>query len=197
MEIGRFSSTLLIKINRPPKRLFSRHLKELVQLRMYKIAFTIIISFLAFSSFSAQTKAPRFENYKTVSVYNGKSARVNLRSHKEARRFRTALRSIATGGANFAGHYAIGYWGCGTQCLRIGVVDLKTGRAFVAPFYTAFGISYRKDSNLLIVEPSESTEDWKIDGKLPEAYKPRYYLWKNNRLRLIYPKNSKSENYWQ
>ena len=28
---------------------------------------------------------------------------------------------------NFAGHYVLATWGCGTQCTQVAIVDLKTG----------------------------------------------------------------------
>lgn len=167
---------------------------------MRNLIITILFFGLTFAESFAQTKPPRFEDYSISSTFKGKPARVNLRSHPQARMFRTVLRSIAKQGANFGGHFAIDYWGCGTQCLRIGIVDLKTGRAYVAPFYTGFGISYRADSRLLIVEPPEATKDWLIDGKLPDYLQPRYYVWRNNRLVLIYPKeaqNDEAEKFWQ
>lgn len=101
-----------------------------------RIFFTVLFFGFLVSETFAQTKTPRFEDYAVSTRFKGKAARVNLRSHPQARMFRTMLREGVKGGANFAGHYAINWWGCGTNCIRIGIVDLKTGHAYLAPFYT-------------------------------------------------------------
>jgi hypothetical protein len=36
-------------------------------------------------------------------------------------------------GVNFAGHYAILNWGCGTQCIAYVIADVATGRVFDFP----------------------------------------------------------------
>jgi hypothetical protein len=33
-------------------------------------------------------------------------------------------------GANFAGHYRLTSWGCGTSCLQWAIIDVKSGRVF-------------------------------------------------------------------
>src|SRR4051812_2968655 len=66
--------------------------------------------------------APRFEHYPARGIYKGPVARVRLDS-KKARMFRTRLREDSRGGPNFAGHYTVVIWGCGTGCAQMGVVD--------------------------------------------------------------------------
>jgi hypothetical protein len=147
----------------------------------------------------AQTKPPRFEDYPVSSTFKGKAARLNLQSHPQARRFRTMLRRGVKRGVKFAGHYAVNSWGCGSRCIRVGIVNLKTGRAYVSPFYIGYGISYRLDSRLFIAEPPEITKEYFGDD-VPYPAQPRYYVWRNNRLILIYPKedrNDEAEKSWQ
>lgn len=164
---------------------------------MMRILFTIIFFGFLPGGIFAQTKTPRFEDFAVSTRFNGKAARVNLRSHPQAGMFRTMLRDAVKKGAAFAGHYAVNRWGCGTNCIRIGIVDLKTGRAYVAPFYASYGVSYRVDSKLLITEQPDTTDYF---GDDPDRPKPRYYVWRENRLILIYPKqarNDEAENFWQ
>ena len=59
-----------------------------------------IISLSAVASY-AQRKAPRFDEYRVVGRFSGKSARVDFRSHSQARMFRTMLSDIAKKGANY------------------------------------------------------------------------------------------------
>jgi hypothetical protein len=166
------------------------HIKQILTL--------LIISLSAVTSY-AQGKAPRFEDYRVVEKFGGQRARVNLRSHPQARMFRTMLRDIARKGPNYAGHYGVGYWGCGTDCLRVGIVNLRNGRAYVSPFYASVGIAYCRNSRLLIVAPREQIKELYRDGG-PEYLHPRYYLLKRNKLVLIYPKSdigAAAETYWK
>src|SRR5215207_9403419 len=77
----------------------------------------------------AQSTEPAFTRY-AAKVIKPRNVRVNLRSHKNANRFRTNLRSAAKGGVNFAGHYILTTWGCGTNCSQSAIIDARTGRVF-------------------------------------------------------------------
>ncbi len=86
--------------------------------------------FLAFSlSVSAQSPTPTFTRY-TVKVEKIRNVRVNLKSHKNANMFRTNLRNAAKEGVNFAGHYILTTWGCGTNCSQSAIIDARNGRVF-------------------------------------------------------------------
>src|SRR4030095_4545956 len=84
---------------------------------------------------TAQDRTPQFADYPARVAPTNSPAKVKIYSTPDTSCFRTMLRQTAKTGARFAGHYAIDYWGCGTSCARIGIVDLKTGRAYVSPFY--------------------------------------------------------------
>jgi hypothetical protein len=75
--------------------------------------------------------APSFDRYAVPVEHVAHAPRVDLHTSR-ARLYRTQLRDAAKQGAqsgpNFAGHYRLASWGCGTGCLNWGVVDLKTGR---------------------------------------------------------------------
>jgi hypothetical protein len=74
----------------------------------------------------AQQAAPRFSDYPAVEKYNGKNSTVVLKS-KNDREFRTQLRSAAREKPNFAGHYIVAAWGCGSACLMGAVIDANSG----------------------------------------------------------------------
>ena len=159
-------------------------------------ALLFILIALAGNALAQHKSPPRFQDFPVAERFNGKSARVNLRSHPHARMFRTMLRDTAKLGANFAGHYAVNYWGCGTECIRIGVVDLKTGRAYVSPFFANVGVVTHINSRLLIVASPEKIKE--VYGADAFGYvHPRYYIWKNNRLVLVYPKSDSDEVFWK
>ncbi len=166
---------------------------------MRKLLLVILIIPALAGASVAQKKEPRFDDFPVAGRSSGKPSRLNLSSHAQARMFRTMLRDVAKKGANFAGHYAIGYWGCGTECLRIGIVNLRTGQAYVSPFYASVGVAYRADSRLLIVAPQEQIRELYGDDA-PEYLHPRYYVLRGNKLVLVYPESDEareSEIYWK
>lgn len=118
---------------------------------------------LSFSSVCfAQSPTPTSAQY-AVRVEKRKNVRVNLRSHKTANMFRTNLRNAAKGGVNFAGHYILTTWGCGTNCSQSAIIDARNGRVFFPDQLEGAGfgfcelpddaepVVYRADSRLLIL----------------------------------------------
>lgn len=114
--------------------------------------------------------APAFADYPAP-IYHGKLAAPDVRTHPRSRLFRTMIRQGAKAGPNFAGHYTLVFWGCGTNCLELAIVDAKTGQVFhpenlqavdnlsvafedfdLLPPADSFAmVKYRPDSRLLLV----------------------------------------------
>jgi hypothetical protein len=65
-------------------------------------------------------------------IYGGAPALPVL--DKDRRRFRTMIRRGAKLPVEFAGHYTVPRWGCGTGCTEFAIVDSISGRAYSAPF---------------------------------------------------------------
>jgi len=119
--------------------------------------------FLAFSSIVfAQSSTPTFTQY-AAKVEKTKGVRVNLKSNKKARMFRTNLRNAAKEGVNFAGHYILTTWGCGTNCSVSAIIDARNGNVFFPDQLEGAGfgfcelpddtepIVYQADSRLLVL----------------------------------------------
>src|SRR5688500_6319558 len=133
---------------------------------------------------------PHFERYP-ARVYRGRTAPVNLRSAKGAGTFRTRLREGAKEGVNFAGHFTLVGWGCGTGCLSVAIIDAKTGAVNFPRELNAFGVWYfeddgealtfRPNSRLLVLSgfPNSETESAEPKAGL------YYYEWTGRRLRLV------------
>jgi hypothetical protein len=140
---------------------------------------------------NAQDKTPRFEQYPVTSKFSGKPMSVNLSSHPMARKYRTMLRrAVKDDGVNFAGKYIITWWGCGTECQYIAIIDATNGRVYFAPFNTSYGIGFRKNSRLLITEPPEKLNERFIEDE-PGRPDTVYFKWTGRRLILLYPKKPK------
>jgi hypothetical protein len=133
---------------------------------------------------------PRFESFP-ARVYRGRVAPVNLRSSKGARTFRTRLREGAREGVNFAGHFSLVGWGCGTGCMSAAVIDAKTGAVHFPKELYAFGVwlfsedgealTFKPDSRLLILSGFPYSETEREDPRAGLYY----YEWTGRRLRLV------------
>lgn len=109
---------------------------------------------------SAQERAlPQFSAYPGGRIFNGKPAPPILNSAR-ARQFRTMIRTQARKGPNFAGHYTVVIWGCGTDCRGFAIVNARTGKVLFHPRikYVMGGpsqeedrLQFRIDSRLLII----------------------------------------------
>ena len=129
---------------------------------------------------------PYFRDYRVTEIYTGKHAPVDISSHPVAKTWRTKLIEAANKGSNFAGHYTIAMWGCGSSCLAFGIIDAVNGKVYFPRTLShvswagwrekEYGLKFRLDSNLLIVYGSPNEEERK--GIF-------YYIWKNNDLELI------------
>lgn len=140
--------------------------------------------------------APKFEAYP-AKVYTGPNAKLVFGGDPQARMYRTRLREWATGKVNFAGHYILFTWGCGTGCVQIMFIDAKTGKVYhpdgirtnVAvnvhdemliggrSWYGEGSVHFQPDSELhmLVGEPIENADRRGIS----------YFVWHNNQLKLI------------
>jgi hypothetical protein len=161
-------------------------------LRSSSAALALCVCAASASAFGAGSQArkarpaPRFEDYPVREVYKGPVARVRLESRR-ARMFRTVLREDSRGGPNFAGHYAVVFWGCGTGCAQMGVVDSKTGRVYFPPVeYMDFPDTedaevrarfFRPDSKLLVITQNHYDTE--------RTYTAYYFLFDDNRFRLL------------
>ena len=120
-----------------------------------------------------------YEDFPADTNYNGKLAGPDFSTDDAARYFRTRIKEgCKNKGINFAGHYTIIEWGCGTSCQLMAIVNRKNGRIIFSdiPFDTLdghSGLGYRKDSRMLIVNTDalEEHEGYKlIYWRIPEVY---------------------------
>jgi len=104
----------------------------------------------------------RFEDYAVSKVFKGKPATAKLTTARE-RKFRTRLTEDSRGGPNFAGHYTVVFWGCGTGCAQTAIVDAYDGRIVWVPLDwtdipdeadVADNRNFRLNSRLLILTRS-------------------------------------------
>jgi hypothetical protein len=130
-------------------------------------------------------QAPRFEDFAIQETFSGTPAAPLVASGR-AHRYRTELTSQARDGPNFAGHFTIAQWGCGTCCTEFAIIDSVTGRVWFPAFAVACVVpmeaqdapllQFKLESNLLIVT-----------GARNERGGGRYFFrWKGRGLVLIH-----------
>ena len=104
----------------------------------------------------AQSKTPTFARYP-AKVEKFKNIRVNLQSNKRARMFRTNLRNDAKEGVNFAGHYILATWGCGTNCGDSAIINARNGRVYFPRELEGTGSGFcdlPDETETLVVKPN-------------------------------------------
>nr|WP_244110648.1 hypothetical protein [Burkholderia cenocepacia] len=111
---------------------------------------------------AASCASPSFDRYPAPAAVRTprKPAAAPRLTSKEARLYRTVIRDEFAQPANFAGHYRIAIWGCGTDCRNFAIVDKNTGVTYTMPGVKAISgvmgndderVDFRAGSRLLIV----------------------------------------------
>lgn len=156
-----------------------------------KLLLAVVCLFCVFAS--AQDDNPwdfNFDDYAVSSVFQGTPAPPHI-TEKRHLEFHTAITEAAAKGANFAGHYTIAQWDCGSDCISLVIVDETNGKLFSPPFkvlttpqvqgtdddpaHEFKGAVFQLKSRLLI-----------LDG-CPEDKKcaTYYYDWKDDQLKQL------------
>ena len=156
---------------------------------------TIVSIFAPFDVLGDKKRTPRFADFPVRKAWKGRPAEVKLIT-SEARSYRTRLRDAAKEKPNFAGHFRVVIWGCGSECIAGAIVDLQTGRVLAPPSlgnpgeshssfcqsaYAPSGVEYRVDSKLLIVRCGLNF-NLRQNKNIPDTY---YYAWEEERVRLV------------
>lgn len=153
----------------------------------------------------AQSPPPRFEEYPVAETFKGQSA-APVPITPQQRMYRTRIREGVTDGRgvwtgswkdpkrrpgpNFAGHYFVIRWGCGSDCLMMAIVDAKTGKVYSPPLsgvgtelYLPMDpmsdreIDFRPNSSLMVLRNA-----CKNARKECGVY---YFNWENDRFSLV------------
>ena len=142
-------------------------------------------------------RLPRFEDFPVVETWNRPPAPLKLTTRSE-RMFRTQLTNAARDLPNFAAHYRIAYWGCGSNCSAGALVDLQTGDVFPPPLAKANGNGWERwimctacfdgandefhlDSRLMIVRCGLNYSE-RLAKNVPDVY---YFVWEDSRFRQL------------
>jgi hypothetical protein len=126
---------------------------------MIRLAVLALALLMAAATVARAEEAPKFADYPGGGAYTGRNAAPILAT-REARQFRTMIRDGAREKANFAGHYIVASWGCGTDCEMGAIIDAVSGRVVLLPVVAgspedagpqSTHFDYRLDSHLLVM----------------------------------------------
>jgi hypothetical protein len=153
----------------------------------------IALLFIVFCSFSNAQKLPTYSQYSTK-VEKKTAKNVNLKSHAEAKFYRTNLKKALTNSdINFGGKYILTYWGCGSGCTQGAIIDVHTGNVFfpvelqgVYAGGLTLGdhdmLEYKKNSNLLIIYGYAGSG---FKPETPKNHGIYYYKWNGKAFKLL------------
>ncbi|RSK41345.1 hypothetical protein [Mangrovimonas spongiae] len=82
-------------------------------------------------------------------VFKGQLADPDFSTNPDVKSFITRIKNECANGINFAGHYTLVTWGCGSTCQSGVLVDRKTGKIF-SGVDTSLGSKFKKDSKMII-----------------------------------------------
>jgi membrane dipeptidase len=135
--------------------------------------------------FVAEKRLPVFEDYP-VEQSNVVVQRIDFDSHPDARNFRTRLEYTINEPANFAGHYHVTYWGCGTMCQMVAIINALDGTVhFPLDFATSYGACHKTDSSLFVTNPADEFLFEAYDEDFPDWFSTGYYQWDGEQMHLI------------
>ena len=103
-----------------------------------------------------------FDQFSVRSVYRGPTRLPDFKGRdREFSSYRTRIRTELRAGPNFAGHYSVVQWGCGTGCLVAVVADNKTGQVFKFPRSGEMDLDleFKLGSRLLIAQWENVDQD--------------------------------------
>jgi hypothetical protein len=132
-------------------------------------------------------KTVTFEKYKVPLRFHGKPVPA-LHNSPNSKTFRTKIREGVAAGPNFADHYTLAGWGCGSSCVMFSIVNLLDGKVYDFPFTVTWndevnsGVTFHRDSSAV-----------RVGGYLNEqgCSAERWYLWDGTQLLKIAERPSK------
>jgi hypothetical protein len=160
-----------------------------------RLLFALFCACLFAAQASAQGDAgPSFRDYPER-AFKGRAAALKLTT-REARAYRTRLREGARRAVNFAGHYKLHTWSCGTGCLQTALIDARTGEVFFPAELDGFivcfydpkpvddleeALKFERGSRLIVMSGYPTSERGKDEPK-KGLY---YYEWTGRDLKLL------------
>lgn len=96
----------------------------------------------------------KFEDYADLTPFTGNPQQFTMPSFAVGNdKIRAAISTGYGTSYSFAGRFGIAHWSCGTNCMEHVIIDPAAGTIVGQPFRGDYGLDYRQESRLLIVNP--------------------------------------------
>jgi len=95
---------------------------------MQKVICVLVMMCAAGLTQKPKSLLPDFKDFAVERTYTGVPAAPKL--NRDQRTFRTVIREGAKSKVEFAGHYTVPRWGCGSGCSTFVIVDSITGAVY-------------------------------------------------------------------
>ena len=143
----------------------------LVLIMVKKVLFSLIlggvISVIPLFSF-----ASTFEDFSTTSIEKNRGIKTIKPVNSATAKYINQIKEGSRRDPDFAGHYVLVSWGCGTSCIMLATIDVRNGIASLFPFTVSDWplnvpepLEYHSNSRLLVVK-----------GRLNEGDRASYYF---------------------
>jgi hypothetical protein len=131
------------------------------------------------------------QKYPAKLDFRGEPAHPLLVTQHE-RMMRTQIRMQARSGPNFAGHFTVAHWGCGSPCLAFVIINAITGAIYDQD--TAVGCANDQGSEARLdfklasrlIAATGVSEAPALAGEKGTVCGTNYYLWDGKRLTLAH-----------
>ena len=136
---------------------------------MRLFAVTLAIFGIIVTAFAQTTpqRVPQFANFLSP-IYRGPIGRVDL-SSPNLYQYRTRLRKGAQQPVNFAGHYQLVQWGCGTECSAGALIDALNGQVTFLPTVVTQGMEAAMDAKFKAIEFRANSRLIVFSGQINET----------------------------
>ena len=142
--------------------------------------------------------APDFQDYPASSTEDFTQAEeIDFSSNEDAKNFQAKITEAFEAGPNFAGHYTLADWGCGTSCASAAVVNNETGVIIAYGIEATAGYDFSTSSRLLIVNPKTNLPN--DPNLIYQGLKTYYFELKDDKLKFVceaqaYPDSMRKNN---
>lgn len=114
-----------------------------------------------------------FGDYAVTDIYKGKTVATDFASDYDARKFRDEILQNSKKGPNFAGHFTVASWSCGTACQQYAIIDAKNGKIIDFKSQAQYDIDYKIDNRILTVNPYNNLS---LENTFPVGAITKYYV---------------------
>lgn len=147
---------------------------------------------LGFAVAASGQPGPKFSQYEAT-VEKARITKIDFKKNADARTYRTRLTEALRGGVNFAGHYIIAGWGCGTGCTNAAVIDARSGKihwpeelynvdASYGEGYSDVQLDFRRNSRMLIIHGRPGTAN---ESGPSGPMGDHYFEWRGDRFKRL------------